>query len=76
MPLMEHIRELRNRVVKVTIAVTVGSIIGWFFYPHVWHFIQAPVLQAPAAARGFRASTDWQLQAASCTSTGCSTRSS
>jgi sec-independent protein translocase protein TatC len=42
MPLMEHIRELRNRVVKVLLAVTAGAVVGWFIYPHVWHFIQAP----------------------------------
>ena len=42
MPLMEHIRELRDRVVKVAVVVTVGSVIGWFLYPHVWHFIEEP----------------------------------
>jgi sec-independent protein translocase protein TatC len=42
MPLMEHIRELRDRVIKVAAAITVGSVMGWFVYPHVWHFIQAP----------------------------------
>jgi sec-independent protein translocase protein TatC len=42
MPLMEHIRELRNRVVKAAIALALGMVIGWFIYPHVWHFIEAP----------------------------------
>ena len=42
MPLMEHIRELRNRVVKVLLAVTAGAVVGWFIYPHIWHFIEAP----------------------------------
>jgi len=42
MPLMEHIRELRNRVIKITIAITVGSIIGWFVYAPVWAFIERP----------------------------------
>ena len=42
MPLMEHIRELRNRVVKIATVILVGAIIGWFVYPHVWHFIEAP----------------------------------
>ncbi len=42
MPLMEHIRELRSRILKMALAVAVGAVIGWFVYPHVWHFIQAP----------------------------------
>src|SRR6266852_6206082 len=42
MPLLEHIRELRNRVLKTLLAMTVGAIIGWFIYRPVWHFIEAP----------------------------------
>src|SRR2546429_8725792 len=42
MPLMEHLRELRNRVFKVLLFVTAGAIIGWYLYPHVWHFIETP----------------------------------
>jgi sec-independent protein translocase protein TatC len=42
MPLMEHIRELRNRIFKVLLFVAVGAIIGWFLYPPVWHFIEQP----------------------------------
>src|SRR5580693_3894435 len=42
MPLMEHIRELRNRIFKALLFVAVGAIIGWFLYPPVWHFIEQP----------------------------------
>ena len=42
MPLMEHIRELRNRIVKVALALAAGMIVGWFVYKYVWHFVQAP----------------------------------
>jgi sec-independent protein translocase protein TatC len=49
MPLMEHIRELRNRVFKVAIIVAAGTVIGWFVYPHVWHFIEAPYCRLPQA---------------------------
>jgi sec-independent protein translocase protein TatC len=42
MPLMDHIRELRNRVLKAVLAITVGSIIGWYTFKYVWHFIEAP----------------------------------
>jgi len=42
MPLMEHIRELRNRVFKALLFVTAGAVIGWYIYPHIWHFIETP----------------------------------
>jgi sec-independent protein translocase protein TatC len=51
MPLMEHIRELRNRVIKIAIAITVGSVIGWLIYQHVWHFIEQPFCKLPAKSR-------------------------
>lgn len=42
MPLIDHIRELRNRIVKASVAIAIGAGIGWLIYPHVWHFIEAP----------------------------------
>lgn len=42
MPLLEHIRELRNRVLKALIAVTVGTIAGWYLYRYIWPFIERP----------------------------------
>jgi sec-independent protein translocase protein TatC len=47
MPLMDHIRELRNRVIKIAIVLTIGSVIGWFLYPYVWHFLQQPYCKIP-----------------------------
>jgi len=47
MPLMEHIRELRNRVVKIAVAISIGSVIGWFVYGHVWSFIETPYCRIP-----------------------------
>jgi sec-independent protein translocase protein TatC len=49
MPLLEHLRELRSRVIKSAIALTAGSIAGWFVYPWVWNFIKAPYCKAQAA---------------------------
>ncbi len=48
MPLMEHIRELRNRVFKALLAVTLASIAGWYLYPPVWKFLEAPYCRLPA----------------------------
>jgi sec-independent protein translocase protein TatC len=49
MPLMEHLRELRNRVVKVAVALTVGSVAGWYLWRWVWPFISAPYCKAQAS---------------------------
>jgi len=53
MPLMEHIRELRNRVVKIIVAVAIGSIIGWFAYKYVWGFIERPYCRLPQPSYAF-----------------------
>ena len=46
MPLLEHLRELRNRVVKIAIAVIVGGAVSLFFYQRIWNFIEKPFCQA------------------------------
>jgi sec-independent protein translocase protein TatC len=53
MPLMDHIRELRNRVIKIALAVAIGSAIGWVIYPHVWHFIETPYCRIPQPKSAF-----------------------
>jgi sec-independent protein translocase protein TatC len=42
MPLMEHIRELRNRIFKMVLFIAAGAIAGWYLYPHIWQFIEQP----------------------------------
>jgi sec-independent protein translocase protein TatC len=46
MPLMDHLRELRNRVVKIALVVLVGAGVAWAFYNQIWRFIQRPYCQA------------------------------
>lgn len=46
MPLMDHIRELRNRVVKAALAMVAGMIIGWVFFNPIWHYITRPYCRA------------------------------
>jgi sec-independent protein translocase protein TatC len=46
MPLMDHLRELRNRVVKMALAVLVGAGVAWVFYNRIWSFVQRPYCQA------------------------------
>jgi sec-independent protein translocase protein TatC len=49
MPLMEHLRELRNRLLIALAAVVVGIIIGFFLFDPVWAFLKAPFCDTPAA---------------------------
>jgi sec-independent protein translocase protein TatC len=46
MPLFDHLRELRNRVVKVAVAILVGAGVSLAFYQPIWNFIQRPYCQA------------------------------
>ena len=46
MPLFDHLRELRNRVVKIALAILAGAIVGWVFYVRIWDFMQGPFCQA------------------------------
>ena len=46
MPLMDHLRELRNRVVKMALALVAGMGVGLFFYNPIWTFITKPYCQA------------------------------
>ena len=46
MPLMDHLRELRNRVVRIALAVLAGAIVAWVFYSRIWSFLQRPFCQA------------------------------
>ena len=43
MPLMDHIRELRNRVVKMALALIAGMIVGFIFFEPVWRVIERPL---------------------------------
>jgi sec-independent protein translocase protein TatC len=42
MPLMDHLRELRNRIVKVLLAVAFGAIICWIFYNQIIDILLHP----------------------------------
>lgn len=51
MPLMEHLRELRNRLFKAAIALVLGAIIGYVVFPYVWHVLQGPYCRIPQTSR-------------------------
>ncbi len=49
MPLLDHLRELRSRVVKSAVAISLGSVIGWFFYNEIITKLSEPVCDLKAA---------------------------
>ena len=46
MPLFDHLRELRNRIVKMALALAAGMVVGFIFFNPVWHLIQRPLCSA------------------------------
>ena len=55
-PLLEHFRELRNRVVKSALAISLGAIVGWFFYNEIITKLAEPVCDLRAAQESGAAS--------------------
>jgi len=51
MPLTDHLRELRNRLVKAGIAILAGMVVGWVFYPQLFAILSAPFEDVVAQAR-------------------------
>jgi len=43
MPLFDHLRELRNRIVKMALALIAGMIVGFVFFDQAWHVIERPL---------------------------------
>ncbi len=46
MPLVEHIRELRNRLAKAVLAIVVITVIAAFFYKDIIEFFTNPILDS------------------------------
>ena len=46
MPLMDHLRELRNRVVKMALALAAGMVVGFVWFNPVWRVIERPLCHA------------------------------
>jgi sec-independent protein translocase protein TatC len=53
MPLREHLRELRRRLVISVIAISLAAVVAWFFYDALFTAVQRPL--ADASARGHQA---------------------
>ncbi|MFG2601231.1 twin-arginine translocase subunit TatC [Streptomyces sp. NPDC048462] len=53
MPLVEHLRELRNRLTKALLAIVVVTIVAAFFYKGIIEFFTDPVLKAVGCEYSF-----------------------
>jgi sec-independent protein translocase protein TatC len=51
-PLLDHLNELRSRIIKVIIAIVIGFAITFVFREHVYSFLSGPFWEAMARARG------------------------
>ncbi len=49
MTLGEHIRELRNRLVKSVLAIVVGTVLGWIYYEPLLNILRKPFETSVAA---------------------------
>ncbi|MBO2465615.1 twin-arginine translocase subunit TatC [Actinomadura sp. LCR2-06] len=47
MPLMEHLRELRNRLIKAILGLVAGGIVAWLLFDPIWKFLQKPYTRIP-----------------------------
>src|SRR5437899_6222580 len=45
MTFMEHLLELRSRIIRSLIAVALAAVVGWFLYPHVIDLLLHPYRQ-------------------------------
>jgi sec-independent protein translocase protein TatC len=43
MSLIEHLRELRTRLFKASLAIVIGTVVAWGFYPQIFEILSQPV---------------------------------
>lgn len=51
MPVMDHLRELRRRVITILLIVTVGAVVGWYLYEPILAFLKHPYCSVPEKYR-------------------------
>lgn len=49
MPLRDHLRELRRRIVLAALGVVVGAVVGWLLYTPVIDALQQPLVDLDRA---------------------------
>ncbi len=51
MSLTEHLRELRNRLAKALVALTIATVVCFIFEPHIFNILKEPYCSLPESAR-------------------------
>ncbi len=52
MPLRDHLKEARNRLILALSGILIAAVVGWFYFEPAFEALQRPVLQAAAASDG------------------------
>ncbi len=51
MPLADHLRELRGRLVRSLLGISAGAVVAWFYYDTIFTWISQPFLSVVAQAQ-------------------------
>ena len=51
MSVIEHLRELRRRIIVIVLIVSAGAVIGYVFYNQILHFLDRPYCSVPVGRR-------------------------
>jgi sec-independent protein translocase protein TatC len=51
MSVMDHLRELRRRIILIVVFIGLGAVLGWYLYPHLLDFLKKPYCDVPAKYR-------------------------
>jgi sec-independent protein translocase protein TatC len=51
MPVLDHLRELRRRLIIIVLFVAVGAVLGWYLYPHTLNVLRHPYCSVPEKYR-------------------------
>lgn len=51
MSVLDHLRELRRRLIVVVLVIGAGAVLGWALYDPVLHFLEHPYCNVPAKHR-------------------------
>src|SRR5690349_9732281 len=52
MPLAEHLRELRNRLLKAVVAIIVVTVVAMIYYKQIAEFLTGPVIDSVGCKKG------------------------
>ncbi|MFJ2605057.1 twin-arginine translocase subunit TatC [Streptomyces sp. NPDC091279] len=53
MPLVDHLRELRNRLAKAMLAIVIGAVIGAVYYQEIINLLTGPIQDAVGCSKSF-----------------------